>query len=145
LEKIPLTKSGKLDRQKLKSAGKRLRTGVEHVAPQSANEVITAQAWKDVLKLEEVGIYDNFFDIGGTSLDMIRLNSKLTGIFKREIPIIAMYRYTTIDSFTSFLEEGNRETGNNPAGTRSKAREERIKKGMEDKNIRREIRTRRNK
>jgi amino acid adenylation domain-containing protein len=145
LEKIPLTKSGKLDRQKLKSVGKRLRTGVEHVAPQSANQVIIADAWKNVLKLEEVGIYDNFFDIGGTSLDMIRLNSKLTEIFKQEIPIIAMYRYTTIDSFTRFLESGNGETENNPAGTRSKEREDRIKKGREDKNKRREIRTRRNK
>jgi acyl carrier protein len=150
LEEIPLTGNGKVDRRKLDSLGKKLGSGARHVAPTSAGEFLVADAWKEILKLDEVGIYDNFFDLGGTSLDMIRLNVKLTEMFNREIPIIAMYRYTTIDSFARFLEGGDAEIENTAVNTadtadnRSKARVDRIKRGMEDKNKRREIRTRRN-
>jgi hypothetical protein len=78
-------------------------------------------------------------------MDLIRLNSKLQEIFKRDIPIAALYRYTTIDSFSHFLGDGKVETENTPANTRSGARVARIKKGMANKNKRHETRTRRNK
>jgi hypothetical protein len=65
--------------------------------------------------------------------------------FKRDIPIVALYRYTTIDSFSHFLGDGNVENENTPANTRSEARVARIQKGMADKNKRHEIRTRRSK
>ena len=95
--------------------------------------------------MAEVGIYDNFFDLGGTSIDMIRLNSELQERFKRDIPIVALYRYTTIDSLSRFLGDGSMETGTTPAGTRARARVARIKQGMADKNKRHELRTRRSK
>ncbi|MDQ1350460.1 MAG: hypothetical protein QG657_762 [Acidobacteriota bacterium] len=145
LEKMPLANGGKIDRQNLNSLGKKLNTGVEHVAPVSDNEVIIADAWKKILKLAEVGINDNFFDLGGTSVDIIRLNGKLKEIFKRDIPIVAMYKYTTIDSFSHFLGDGNEESETNSNGSRSRERTDKIKKGIEDKNKRREIRTRRRK
>jgi hypothetical protein len=145
LEEIPLTSNRKVDRQKLNSLGKKLSTGVEHVAPKSDNEIIIADAWKKILKLDEIGIYDNFFDLGGTSLNIIRLNSKLKEIFKRDISIIAMYRYTTIDSFSHFLGTANANVENSPASSRDKERADKIKKGMEDKKKRREIRSRRRK
>ncbi len=145
LEKIPLTKNGKVDRQKLNSLGKKLSTGVQHVAPKSANEIFIAEVWKKVLKLDEVGIYDNFFDLGGTSVDMIHLNSQLKEIFKRDIPIVALYRYTTIASFSQFLGDGNTDVETSPVSSRYKERADKIKKGMEDKNKRREIRSRRRK
>jgi acyl-CoA synthetase (AMP-forming)/AMP-acid ligase II len=145
LEKIPLTKNGKVDRQKLNSLGKKLSTGVQHVAPKSENEILIAEVWKKVLKLDEVGIYDNFFDLGGTSVDMIYLNSELKEIFKRDIPIVALYRYTTIDSFSQFMGDGNTDVENSAGIYRYKERADKIKKGMEDKNKRREIRLRRRK
>ncbi|MGD2085134.1 MAG: amino acid adenylation domain-containing protein [Candidatus Aminicenantes bacterium] len=145
LEKIPLTNTGKVDRRKLNSLGKKLSTGTQHVAPKSENEVIIANAWKKVLKLDKVGINDNFFDLGGTSLDMIHLNSKLKEIFKRDIPLIAMYQYTTINSFTHFLDQGNRNVQINPGSSRNKERADKIKKGINIKNKRREIRSRRRK
>jgi len=145
LGKIPLTKNGKVDRQKLNSLGKKLSTGVQYVAPRSENEIFIAEAWKKVLKLDEVGIYDNFFDLGGTSVDMIYLNGELKEIFKRDIPIVALYRYTTIDSFSQFLGDGNTDIENNPSISRYEERADKIKKGMEDKNKRREIRLRRRK
>ncbi len=145
LEKMPLKSTGKVDRKKLTSLGKKLSTGVQHVAPKSDNQVLIAEAWKKVLKLDIVGIHDNFFDLGGTSIDMIRLNSELKEIFKRDIPIVSLYRYTTIDSFSQFLGEGNTDVKNNPASSRHRERADKIQKGMKDKNKRREIRTRRNK
>jgi amino acid adenylation domain-containing protein len=143
LEQMPLTGSGKIDRQKLKSMGKKLRAGGEHVAPRTANEIIIAEVWKKILKLEQVSINDNFFDIGGTSIDIIRANSQLKKALKQDIPILAMYRYTTIDSLTRYIGAGNRDMENNPGNARSRARADKIKKGREDKNKRREIRARR--
>jgi iturin family lipopeptide synthetase A len=142
LEKIPLTSNGKVDRQKLNSSGKKLSTGVEHVAPKSNNEVIIAKIWKKVLKLDEVGIYNNFFDLGGTSIDIVHVNSQLKEIFKRDIPIVALYRYTTIDSFSHFLDSGGKEIGVN---FQKQQRADKITRGTSDKLKIREIRTRRKK
>jgi len=145
LGKIPLTSTGKVDRQQLSSTGKKLGTGVEYVAPRSDNEVMIAEAWKTILKVDAVGIYDNFFDLGGTSMDLIRLNSKLQEIFKRDIPVIELYRYTTIDAFSNYLGEDSVEAKNTPASTRSRVQVDRIKKGMAKRNRRQENRTRRSK
>ncbi|HLP59444.1 MAG TPA: non-ribosomal peptide synthetase, partial [Candidatus Deferrimicrobium sp.] len=146
LEKIPLNNSGKIDRQKLNSLGKKIKTGVEYAPAKSTNEIIIADAWKKILNRAEVSIHDNFFDIGGTSVAIIRLNSKLKEIFKRDIPIVALYRYTTIASFSHFLDNEHNENtsaGNNISISRHNERADIIKKGREDKNKRREIRTRR--
>ncbi|HLP62203.1 MAG TPA: non-ribosomal peptide synthetase, partial [Candidatus Deferrimicrobium sp.] len=139
LEEFPLTNNGKIDREKLNSLGKKLNTGGEYVAPKSDNQIAIAEAWKKILELDQVGIYDNFFDLGGTSLDMIRLNHKLKEIFKRDIPIIAMYRYTTVDSFSHFLGDGNTGVEDSPISPRYKEHVDKMKKGIAGKNKRREI------
>jgi amino acid adenylation domain-containing protein len=145
LEKMPLSKTGKVDRKQLNSLGKKLSTGVQHVAPKSDIQVVIAEIWKKVLKLDKVGIYDNFFDLGGTSIDMIHLNSELKEKFNRDITIVALYRYTTIDALSRFLDDDNRDVENSPASSRNRERAGKIKKGREDRNKRREIRIRRSK
>jgi iturin family lipopeptide synthetase B len=110
IEKIPLTINGKLDRKALETAGAMLKTDVEYVAPENEFERLVANAWQNVLKLDKVGIYDNFFDIGGDSLKAIRLNSKLNEALNRKISIVTLFENVTIDSFVRFLtrEPGER-------------------------------------
>ena len=69
LEALPLTPNGKIDRNALPppdGSGPQLDQGF--VEPRSELEELVAQVWRDVLKLDQIGIYDNFFDLGGHSL-----------------------------------------------------------------------------
>jgi polyketide synthase PksJ len=105
LEEIPLTPNGKVDRKALGlyEHGKRLKTGVEYAAPQNNIEKIIANTWKKLLQTDEIGIHDNFFDLGGNSLKIIRLNNQLKDIFKQDIPVVTMFRYPTIHALSRYL------------------------------------------
>jgi amino acid adenylation domain-containing protein len=140
LEKMPLTPNGKVDRKSLHLLGKKLETGAEYVAPKSDKDILIADIWKDILQLDDVGIYDNFFDLGGTSVDIIRLNGRLREAFEKDIPIVIMYRYTTIGSFSQFLDSG--ELDKHPTHTR-RDRADTIRRGKSDKMKMREKRVRR--
>jgi hypothetical protein len=50
-----------------------------------------------------VGIHDNFFELGATSLDIIQANSQLKEIFNMEIPAVTMYSYSTVHSLAEYL------------------------------------------
>jgi amino acid adenylation domain-containing protein len=138
VEKIPLTSNGKVDRKALPGGGKKLATGVEYVAPKSDKEIIIADIWKEVLKLDKIGIHDNFFDLGGTSVDMVRVNSRLKDVLEMDLSIVTMYKYTTISSFSQFLDNGgNRQHLNREERRDTIRRGKADKKKMRDKRMRR--------
>ena len=77
LEKIPLTSSGKIDRRSLPEPDTvRPELKVTYAAPQSEIEKKVVELWKQVLNLETMGVNDNFFDLGGHSLHVIRLTGR---------------------------------------------------------------------
>jgi acyl transferase domain-containing protein/acyl carrier protein len=73
--------------------------------PQSQTERVIARLWQDFFGLDQVGIHDNFFDLGATSLDLVQLNRKLRKTFDRDIPLTAMFRYATIEALARFLNQ----------------------------------------
>ena len=75
LEQLPLTPNGKLDRKALPAADASQMQQV-YVAPQNDMQQRIAAIWQDVLKLAQVGISDNFFDLGGDSIISIQLVSR---------------------------------------------------------------------
>jgi amino acid adenylation domain-containing protein len=103
LEKFPLTPHGKVDRKALLSLGTPLGTGVDYIPPRTEVDKKIAGVWREVLKVKKVGICENFFDIGGDSLLIIRLNSSLKKVFNRDISIANMFRYPTIRSMAQYL------------------------------------------
>jgi len=103
MDTMPLTANGKIDRKSLDSFGTRLATRVEYVAPKTDMEHTLTDIWKEVLKLDKVGVKDNFFDLGANSIDVILLNNKLKETLKIDIPVISIYRYFTINSFIDYL------------------------------------------
>jgi amino acid adenylation domain-containing protein len=108
LEKIPLTANGKVDRKSLPSIdGIRLpvHRKEDYAAPGTDLEKLIANVWKEVLKLKQVGIGDNFFDIGGNSLNILQVNQKLNENLQAALPAMSMFRYTTIHSLAQFLEQ----------------------------------------
>jgi amino acid adenylation domain-containing protein len=104
VDKIPLNPNGKVDRKTLESYGTRIDTGVEYMEPVTENEKIITNIWKEVLGVDKVGIHDNFFEIGGNSLKIIQVNQKLKEAFKKEIPVVKLFQYTTVSSIARSLD-----------------------------------------
>jgi hypothetical protein len=82
LEKLPLTPSGKVDRRALPAPDKsRPVLDVELVAPRTPTEEILAAIWMEVLSLNEVGVLDNFFMLGGDSIQATQVISRARDTF----------------------------------------------------------------
>ncbi len=112
LEKFPLTPNAKLDRKALPPPpGKRPLLSQEFIAPRTAIERQLASLWCDQLKLEEIGIDDSFFDLGGNSLAAVRFVSIYHRRFGREIPAVKLFQYPTIAKLAEFLTERETDSG----------------------------------
>ncbi|MGD2087718.1 MAG: amino acid adenylation domain-containing protein [Candidatus Aminicenantes bacterium] len=107
VNEIPLTSNGKIDRNAL--AKIELKTHDQYVPPETELEKMIADAWKEVLNLEKVGIDSNFFDLGGNSLKMITVNKKLKAKLGIEVPVMVTFEHTTIRSLSDYLR--NEKTG----------------------------------
>jgi amino acid adenylation domain-containing protein len=106
LSAIPLTPNGKVDREALLGpGGLRPELTVKFVPAGTEMEKLVAGIWQEVLELEEVGIHDNFFDRGGTSLNIIRVNTGLKKHLQRDIPMLDMFRYPTVHALAAYLED----------------------------------------
>ena len=106
IEELPLTPNGKVDRSALPAPeGLRPQLAAAYVAPQNETERVISTIWQDVLQIEKVGIYDNFFDLGGHSLLMVRVNRRLREEFDREVSMIDLFRYPTVSALAEFLTQ----------------------------------------
>ncbi|HEX5709538.1 MAG TPA: amino acid adenylation domain-containing protein [Pyrinomonadaceae bacterium] len=106
LDALPLTPNGKLDVQALPSADELLQhADSTYVEPRTAAERSIASIWREVLSVEKVGLYDNFFDLGGHSLFMVQVHSNLLETFERNIPILDLFKYTTVSSLARYMTE----------------------------------------
>jgi acyl carrier protein len=104
LGEFPLTPNGKVDRQSLPKP-ETVRPDIEasYVAPRSQTEKILADVWAEVLSVEQVGINDNFFDLGGHSLLMIQVHRKLQEVIDQDISMITLFQYPTIGTLCTYL------------------------------------------
>ncbi|MBJ7961307.1 amino acid adenylation domain-containing protein [Bacillus cereus group sp. N28] len=112
MEAIPLTANGKVDREALPMPEEK-QINSEAVAPRNSNEKILATIWKQVLGVKNVGIYDNFFEIGGDSILSIQIISqasqvglKLTPKQMFECPTIAELAQVAIETQGVQAEQG---------------------------------------
>jgi amino acid adenylation domain-containing protein len=106
LENLPLAPSGKVDRKALPQPDN-LRPELEtaYVSPRNDIERAVAEIWQKILKVEKVGIQDNFFDLGGHSLNMLQVYSKLRELFKADLAITDLFKYPTINSISRYLSQ----------------------------------------
>jgi len=68
LDELPLTRNGKIDVQRLPIPHKPNDDSATHLAPRNEVEGMLAAIWQEVLKLDRVGVHDNFFALGGDSI-----------------------------------------------------------------------------
>ncbi|HJT56497.1 MAG TPA: amino acid adenylation domain-containing protein [Ktedonobacteraceae bacterium] len=113
LAALPLTTNGKVDRHAL-PAPAQLRPALEEafVAPRTHAEILLAAIWADILRIEQVGINDNFFNLGGHSLLATQVVARVRDTFQVEIPLRSLFEKPTIDGLIEELARlwGGRET-----------------------------------
>ena len=106
LEALPITESGKLDRRAL-PLPEIIRPALEekYVPPRNLLQKKLAEIWSDVLGIDRVGIKDNFFDLGGHSLQALRLVSRMNQAIHVDLPLSCMFRAQTISELSLFIKE----------------------------------------
>jgi amino acid adenylation domain-containing protein len=98
LPSMPLTASGKTDRKQLLSLqANGMQTGVGYVAPRNTTEEKLVQLWREILGRENIGVKDNFFDLGGHSLKATRLIARIKKEFNTEIDLKNIFHEPTIE------------------------------------------------
>jgi aryl carrier-like protein len=103
LDALPLNPNGKIDRAALPDPFAAAPAG-ERIAPGTGTAEQVAAAWAAILGHENVGMHDNFFDIGGTSLLLMRLRARLVQSLEREISMVTLFRNPTVHLLVCHLE-----------------------------------------
>jgi len=122
-EVFPLLPSGKVDRKTLASESAARPIGERsYIAPHTPTEQSLALIWSTVLGAEQVGITDNFFEMGGHSLMAMQVVARIRRVFDVEIPIRSLFEDPTIKGLAIAVEEaraiGTR--GSTPIAPRTK-------------------------
>ncbi|MDF5727495.1 MAG: amino acid adenylation domain-containing protein, partial [Rhizonema sp. PD38] len=99
---LPLTPNGKVNYRALPTPDPVMRTLALEM-PQTKVEKLIADVWQKVLLLEKVGLDDNFFDVGGTSLRLVQVWDKLQITFSKKISMVEMFQHPTIKALGQYL------------------------------------------
>jgi amino acid adenylation domain-containing protein len=108
LDALPLNPNGKVDRNAL-PAPENLVDEESYVAPRTPTEEILAGLFANILKLEQVGIHDDFFERGGHSLLATQLISRIRNTFSIELPLRQLFESPTIVDLAARIEAARRE------------------------------------
>ncbi len=104
LDRLPLTNNGKLDRAALPAPSQnRPELTTDMIAPRDNLERDLAQLWAEVLDLDQVGVADNFFDLGGDSVRAVRLASSLQRLLDKPISLAAILDAPTVAGLAAVL------------------------------------------
>ncbi|MEU2437500.1 amino acid adenylation domain-containing protein [Streptomyces rubradiris] len=104
LDRLPLNASGKVDTARLPRPRREdLPVAAERTAPRDDTERRISAAWAEVLGRAEIGVHDNFFDLGGNSLLLTRLHTSLHGRGFAALTLTALYEHTTVAALARFL------------------------------------------
>ena len=125
LEEMPHTTSGKIDRKELPIPEEFSReVASDYIPPQTEIEQTIAEIWKEVLNVEQVGLNDNFFDLGGHSLSLIKVNNKLKQAFNKDIPVVKLFQHSTINSLVELIDDFEEENKSGQSIYREKTEKE---------------------
>jgi acyl carrier protein len=105
LDSMPRTPNGKVDTRALPASPAISSHRVEHAPPGTPIEQAIAEIWTALLKVERVGVHDNFFALGGHSLLAAQLVARLRTAFGLELPLRALFETPTVAGLAGRVEE----------------------------------------
>ncbi|HLE85933.1 MAG TPA: amino acid adenylation domain-containing protein, partial [Thermoanaerobaculia bacterium] len=120
LDALPMAPTGKVDRRALPDPGReRPELDAVYEPPRTATEGALAGIWADVLGLDRVGVHDDLFALGGHSLIVSRIATRVRGELGRELPLLTVFERPTVAGLAAWLDgglEGGAEGGEAGAG-----------------------------
>jgi amino acid adenylation domain-containing protein len=113
VDALPLTRHGKVDHNALPTPGTAGRErSNKYVTPRNEVEQIVAGIWEKVLQVEQVGRDDNFFDLGGHSLLMVKVHAELGAAFNQDLSIVELFKHPTVASLAQYFANLNTQRPN---------------------------------
>jgi amino acid adenylation domain-containing protein len=107
LDALPLSPTGKIDRAALPPPqGAEPRSAASPTVGGNATESLLLDIWRQILGTEAVGLDDNFFDLGGTSLQIIALHARIAAAMKCDISVVDLFQYPSIAALAGRLRRG---------------------------------------
>jgi amino acid adenylation domain-containing protein len=109
MDVLPLSPNGKLDR-----AGLPAPEAVDDgnmgapISPQTEMELKIADVWRRVLGLKQVSVKDNFFDVGGDSLQLLEAHAELQKVVSSDLSLTDLFEYSTISALAQHLTVGEK-------------------------------------
>ena len=105
LPALPLTAHGKVDRKALPAPDPEIRpTSRPYVAPRTPTEGAVAAVWRDVLRRSQIGVDDNFFDMGGHSVQAAQIMTRLRLVFPLDLPLRLLFQSPTIEDLAAAID-----------------------------------------
>ena len=106
LDALPLTPNRKVDRRALPAPSQYVSDSeANHVGARTQTEEMLTTIWADVLKLDRVGVFDNFFDSGGHSLLAIKVVARVREAFAVELPLRSFFESPTLASLAVVIDQ----------------------------------------
>jgi len=104
LEEFPLTANGKVDRKALPLPDDQSYNKREYIAPKNELEEKLVSIWEEVLEVKKIGVQDDFFDLGGNSLNAVKVISRIQRELELKIEIKNLYNLKTIGDLAFYIE-----------------------------------------
>ncbi len=123
LESLPITPNGKINPKALPAPDGEIGREDEYVAPRTEVEQTLTNIWAEFLPVTKISIHDNFFDLGGNSLSVVQIVSRIREAFEVDIPIKNLFEEPTIINLAKIIENSDsrilqklrNQLGNTPA------------------------------
>lgn len=104
LDKIPLTENGKTDRRALPDSQTRPEQAGEYFAPCTELERALADIWAQMLRLDQISVKDDFFELGGNSLHAMKLAARIASDLGVEVSVVDVLQAPTIEQMATLME-----------------------------------------
>ena len=116
VERFPLTPAGKIDRKALqKSPVRRQERSSYQVSPRTATERAVADIWSDILGVNSVGAHDDFFDLGGHSLMIVRVIYQINANLNVRLGVPDLFQNPTVELLATLIDGQQAEGPREPA------------------------------